>query len=350
MFLAVGLGLGVWGAIVGVEKTVQPLVTVMGFATTAAILVGVRVHHPVRRLPWQLVALCVLLSTIGIGILPKVSELAALAPTLTGAGYLAGFVGFVMLICGRVPGGDRGAYLDAAILASGTGVLIWAFGVAPIVDSPGGSSAATAAFFYPALIASAIVARVWFLEGPQRPATRLLVLLTLATNGITILDMLRRQIGYDTLVSPYLFAMFASVAFAGAAALHPSMALAPDRQRFDLRPISRRRIAALASALLVNPATLAIEAAGGRDVDPAPYVIGGVLIGVLVVLRLSDALGELGDSLREREFADGAAPPPGALRRLDDAAQSKPFHGAIGSRLLEPLIRATAGRPARRPR
>ena len=47
------------------------------------------------------------------------------------AGYLAGFAGFVILIRGRIPGGERGAFLDAAILASGIGVLIWAFGLAP---------------------------------------------------------------------------------------------------------------------------------------------------------------------------------------------------------------------------
>jgi diguanylate cyclase len=300
-FLVVGLGLGIWGAVVGDEKAVQPLITVMGFAATAAIFIGVQIHHPARRLPWQLIAVCVLLTTIGIGILPKSDGVAIVGQTVTGIGYVAGFVGFVILIRGRVPGGDRGAYLDAAILAAGTGVLIWAFGVAPHLLGASSSSAATATFFYPALIASAMVARLWFVEGPQRPATRLLVLLTVATNGITMLDMLRGQIGLGLLIGPYLFAQLSSVAFAGAAALHPSMALSPERQRSDLRPIGRRRIIALAGALLVNPATLAIEVAGGRQVDPAPYVIGGTLIGVLVVLRLSDALRQLGESLRERE-------------------------------------------------
>ena len=180
--------------------------------------------------------------------------------------------------------------------------LIWAFGVAPYFLDPQQNSAATAAFFYPALIASAVVARLWFLDGAHRPATRLLVMLTVATNGITILDMLHGQVGHDSLVGPYLFAQFAAVAFAGAAALHPSMALSPERQRTDLRPIGRRRIVALAAALLVNPATLAIEMLGGGEIDPAPYVIGGALIGVLVIVRLSDALRMLGESLREREL------------------------------------------------
>ncbi len=300
-FLIAGLGLGVAGALIGVEATVQPLVSGMGFAATAAILIGVQIHRPARRVPWHLIALCVLLTTIGIGVLPQTGLLGIVAQALTGVGYVAGFAGFVILIRGRVPGGERGAYLDAAILAAGTGVLIWAFGVAPYFLEARANSAATAGFFYPALIASAMVARLWFLDGAHRPATRLLVLLTVATNGITMLDMLRGQIGYGALIGPYLFAQFAAVAFAGAAALHPSMALAPERQRSDLKPIGRRRIVALAAALLVNPATLAIEIAVGRQVDPAPYVVGGVLIGVLVIVRLSDALRQLGESLRERE-------------------------------------------------
>jgi diguanylate cyclase (GGDEF)-like protein len=180
---------------------------------------------------------------------------------------------------------------------------------------------------------------LWFLDGPHRPATRLLVLLTVATNGITMLDMLRGQIGFGALVVPYLFAQFASVAIAGAAALHPSMALVPERQRSDLRPIGRRRIIALACALLVNPATLAIEVAGGREIDPAPYVIGGVLIGVLVILRLSDALRQLGESLRERESLMEL------LRRqaLYDALTTLPNRNLFTERLTADYANRTSG-------
>ena len=300
VYLVIGLGIGVGAAIVGVERVIQPIVTAMSFAATGAILVGVRINRPARPRPWQLIALCVMLSSIGIGIVPKLGVLTYVGQGLTGVGYVAGFAGFAILIRGRVPGGERGAYLDAAILASGIGVLIWAFGVAPYIVNNRTSSAATAAFFYPALIAVAMVARLWFLDGAHRPATRLLVLLVFATNAITILDMLRDQVGYGALTPPFIFAEFASVAFAGAAALHPSMALAPERQQTEFRPIAWRRIIALAAALLVNPATLAIEVLSGRQVDPMPYVIGGALIGGLVIARLSDAMRQLGESLLER--------------------------------------------------
>jgi diguanylate cyclase len=300
VYMTVGLGIGVGAAIVGIESVAQPFVTVMGFAATGAILIGVRIHHPPRPRPWQLIAVCVLFSTVGIGIIPKLGFLTYVGQGLTGVGYVVGFVGFATLIRGRVPGGERGAYLDAAILASGIGVLIWAFGVAPYIVDNRESSAATAAFFYPALIAVAMVARLWFLDGTHRPATRLLVLLVVATNAITILDMLRGQIGFGVLTPPFILAEFASVAFAGAAALHPSMALVPERHHTEFRRIGWRRIIALGAALLVNPATLAIEVLGGRQVDAMPYLIGGALIGGLVIARLSDAMRQLGESLLER--------------------------------------------------
>ncbi len=337
IYLVIGLGIGVGAAFVGIEQVIQPLVTGMGFAATAAILIGVRMHHPARPRPWQLIAVCVLFSTVGIGIVPKVGLMTHVGQALTGLGYVAGFAGFAILIRGRVPGGERGAYLDASILASGVGVLIWAFGVAPyIVDSR--ESPATAAFFYPALIAVAMVARLWFLDGAHRPATRLLVLLVFATNAITILDMLRGHVGYATLTPPFILAEFASVAFVGAAALHPSMALAPDRQHSEFRPIGWRRIIALAAALLVNPATLAIEALAGRSVDPVPYVIGGVLIGGLVIARLSDAMRQLGESLLERNSLMEL------LRRqaLYDSLTSLPNRSLFNERLTASYADSTA--------
>ena len=329
VFLVGGLGLAVGAALVGDVRASQPWLTGLGLGATVAILVGVQIQRPARHLPWQLVALCVALTTIGIGVIPKTGGFAVVGQALAGAGYVAGFAGFVMLIRGRIPGGERGAFLDAAILAAGTGVLIWAFGFAPYVLVAGQNSAVTAAFFYPALVASAVVARMWFLDGAHRPATRLLILLVFATNGITMLDMVRGLIGDGAFTGFFLFAEFASLAFVAAAALHPSMAIAPERQRADPRPISRQRIIALTAALLVNPATLAIEVSLNRRIDPAPYLIGGVVIGLLVIARLGDALRLLGESLRERDSLMEL------LRRqaLYDTLTSLPNRGLFSERL-----------------
>jgi len=300
-FLATGLGLAVGAAVIGDQKSVQPALTALGMIATAGILIGIRMHRPARQLPWHLLAACTALTTTGVVFLSVAGALGVLGQVLTGAGSLAGFAGFVMLIRGRIPGGDRAALLDAAILASGTAVLVWALGLAPYVLAAGQTSIVATAFFYPTMVALAMVARMWFLPGAHRPATRLIVLLVVASNAIIVLDVLGGVAGSGTFMRPMLFASFAELAFMGAAALHPTMAMVAERQGVDPQPVSRRRIVALTGALLVNPIVLAIDASDGQKVDAVPYVIGGILIGLLVIGRLGDALRELGESLHERE-------------------------------------------------
>lgn len=338
VFLSVGLGLAVAGALVGDRQAFFPVLTVTGLAAAAAILVGIRIHHPARRLPWQLQAVCIVLTTIGAAFQGVPGAVGVLGQVMLGVGSIAGFVGLAMLIRGRIPGGDRAALLDAAILAAGTGALVWAFGLAPYILPSGPSSVVLAALFYPGLVALATVARMWFLRGEHRPTTRLLVFYVLAANGIIFLDGLGGVIGEGLVPSAYLLTAFAVLTFIGTAALHPSMAIVPERQRVDLRPISHGRIAALTAALLVNPATLAIEVAIGREIDAAPYLIGGAVVGLLVIARLGDALGQLGESLHERDSLMEL------LRRqaLYDALTSLPNRSLFNERLAADFANRSA--------
>ena len=84
-------------------------------------------------------------ATVGNVIVQRGGDPAFAGQLLTAVGSLAGFLGFMMLVRGRIPGGDRPALLDAAILASGLGVLIWAFGLAPYVIAARQSSVVSAA-------------------------------------------------------------------------------------------------------------------------------------------------------------------------------------------------------------
>lgn len=88
--------------------------------------------------------------------------------------------------------------------------------------------------------------------------------------GIIFFEILRATIRPTAWTGPYLLLRFAELAFTGAAALHPAMAASVDHLSADVLPIGSRRFVALAAALLVNPATLAIEVALGRRFDPAP--------------------------------------------------------------------------------
>ena len=264
---------------------------------------------------------------------------------------LFGVVGLVILIRGRIPGGDRAALLDAAILASGTGVLIWAFGFAPFVARRPTELARRRRLLLPGPRRAGdgrpdVVPprRAPPGDAPHRPVRPRLER-----------DHRRRHAGGPASTTATSLRRTCSphsrsLTLVGAAALHPSMAIAPERQRVDLRPVSRRRIVALTAALLVNPATLAIEVLVGRQIDPAPYLIGGVVIGLLVIARLGDALRQLGESLHERDSLMEL------LRRqaLYDALTSLPNRSLFTERLAADFANRsderTAGRPARRPR
>lgn len=58
-------------------------------------------------------------------------------PSIADAFYLAGYAVFalaVLLIArGRVPGGDRAAFIDAAIITTGVGTVSWVFVVYPSI-------------------------------------------------------------------------------------------------------------------------------------------------------------------------------------------------------------------------
>ena len=176
---------------------------------------------------------------------------------------LTGIVGLALLIRGRIPGGDRAALLDAAILATGIGALIWAIGFGPFVSSAGQelrsrsppSSTRRSSLSRRSPGCGSCPARI----DPRRASSSCSSLHRTQSSSSTSSGA--SSAGGD-FASPYLLAAFTVLAFVGAAALHPSMAISPERQHVDRGPISRRRIFALTAALLVNPATLAIEVAG----------------------------------------------------------------------------------------
>jgi diguanylate cyclase (GGDEF)-like protein len=273
----------------------------LGVVAAIAIEVGVRAHRPSPSLPWRLLAICLFMTSAGAFVDPLPGGPGTFGQALLMIGDVVGLLGIATLIRERVPGGDRVALLDAAILASGVGVLFWSFGFAPLLAPSARGSLLPVGLFYAAMIAMAMVARMWFLDGPHRPATRLIVLFVLASTAVTGLDLLRGVIGPVALSIAQQLSVCTTLGLIGAAALHPSMALTPERQLAGLETIGWRRIGALAVALMINPATLAIQLSSGRPVDPAPYLIGGILIGLLVITRLSDALRRLAESLKERD-------------------------------------------------
>ena len=164
VFLLAGLGMATAAALVGDERAVQPVLTVLGLEAAAAILAGIRIHRPARPLP------------CGSGhlhgshhaVFPERCGDRRLRPDWPGVDdrrWGCRHLRLRELIRGRIPGGDRGRFSTRRSSppepASSSGPS-----ASPRTSwPPDRARLVGAAFFYPALVALAIVARMWFLGG-----------------------------------------------------------------------------------------------------------------------------------------------------------------------------------------
>jgi hypothetical protein len=105
----------------------------VSLGTALAIVVGVRRYRPRRRVAWYALAVGQLLF-FGGDVLWNVYELVlqespfpSLADVLYLAGYPALMGGLAIMVRSRLPGGDRGSFLDALIVTTGLGLISWIF-------------------------------------------------------------------------------------------------------------------------------------------------------------------------------------------------------------------------------
>jgi hypothetical protein len=115
----------------------------IGLSSVAAILIAARRHRPARPLLWWCFAVGQLLFVIG-DVLYEVIDLVlhqSPFPSVADGFYLAGYpvlaTGLLILIRGRISGRDRAGLIDAAIIATGLGLLSWTFLMKPIAADIG---------------------------------------------------------------------------------------------------------------------------------------------------------------------------------------------------------------------
>ena len=273
----------------------------IGLSSVAAIVVAVRRHQPARPLIWWCFATGQLLLVIGDLVYTVIDTVLhqSLFPSVADGFYLGGIpvlaVGLLILIRGRISGRDRAGLIDAAIIATGLGLLSWTFLMKPIAEDPSLSlSERLVSLAYPLgdVLLLVMIARLLTSPGARTAAYRLL--------GLALLLLLAADLGYAVLnlVSSYEGGLvdagwLLSYVAWGAAALHPSMRsmseVAPDQAtRF-----SHWRLALLATTSLMAPAVLAEQGLRHQPIDVAAIVLGSVVLFLLVVLRMAGLVAQV---------------------------------------------------------
>ncbi|MFI5938251.1 GGDEF domain-containing protein [Actinoplanes sp. NPDC051494] len=274
----------------------QNVLYCVGTAGSAvAVLAGVRIHRPVTRLPWLLIAAAVGISAVGdvfYTVFPDVLGSAV------NALYLARFpltaAGLWLLIRRRTPGWDAPAIIDATIVSVAVGLVSWVFVIAPVAHAADSVSLALQSAAYPVgdLLLLVLGARLLLGGGGGSRSLGLLgvylAIFCVADSGYTIRVL---QGHYEFGGTLELCWIGASVLL-GLAALHPSMVTLGEPTRAAAPIASTGRLAVLALASLLAPATLVVQELRGADLHV--LLVAGSCAGLflLVVARLGNLVRE----------------------------------------------------------
>ena len=280
----------------------------VGLSSVAAIVVGVRIYRPVRRVPWYLMAFGQLLWVIGDAVDSWFQDVDHVAPFPSAADgfYLVAYpvlaVGLLLLIRGRRPRRDVAGLLDSATLTAGLGLLSWVLLARPTLEASQNSlAAATVGVAYPVadIVLAGLLIRLVMTPGGRTAALRLL----LAAVALLIAgDSTSAALSLFTSTSTNAFDVIwlASYIAWGAAALHPSMRTLSEPTASAEVHFTKGRLAALAAATLVAPATLAVQWVTGSRIDAWAIVTGSVVLFLLVVGRMNVAIEQIVAGNRDR--------------------------------------------------
>jgi diguanylate cyclase (GGDEF)-like protein/PAS domain S-box-containing protein len=314
--------------------------TLIGLGSLAAMVAGILVNRPQKRLPWLLVTAGVASLIAGdttYDLLTDVFGYDNPFPSVADGIYLGMYpliaVGLLLMIRAREVANDRHAMIDALILTTGLGLLAWVFWVEPYLqDTSLGWLEKGVSIAYPLgdVLVLAVLARLLISSGPHPRSLRLL---TAGSVGLLVADVLYGLIqlrgGWHT-GGPVDLGWIVFYAAWGLASLEPDMVrlAAPGRSAPHL--MSRPRLLMLGSASLVAPGLLLWEAATGnyRDVGVVAGVAAGVF--VLVCVRLSGLIEVARQSMQRENI----------LRRTSEslvAAPSRDEVYAVGARAVRQI-------------
>jgi signal transduction histidine kinase len=268
----------------------------IGFACVVAIYVGATRNLPLgQRLPWMLFALGLLGQVAGDAIFAYYEVQLGRepsSPSIADVFYLGGYVliaAGVFLVLRRLGGQtSRTAVLDTLLLFSSVALVQWIFFIDPYNHMHFGTETERlVAMAYPAVDVLLLVAFAQLLVGPGgRTSAYRLLLISL---GLWIVADELYGLNVDTYEGgDWIDALWlGSYVVWAAAALEPSMARIAQADRRRLPRLSMARLTVLAAASLAAPITLLIERAAHHRVHAYVIALGGAVLAVIVLARLS---------------------------------------------------------------
>ncbi|MFC6565379.1 putative bifunctional diguanylate cyclase/phosphodiesterase [Actinoplanes utahensis] len=350
----------------------------LGYSCAAAVLVGVRLNKPSRRLPWYLISASIALFTTGDSyynlLLATGGEPGF--PGLADCFYLVFYpmltAGLLMLIRAR-DGGDanRAALLDALVPTVGLGLLAWVYWIAPFTRADHLSLLEKlVSIGYPLgdVLVLAMILRMLTGSGKR--------LGTVAVFGIAMVGLLISDVFYGqsqlnqawALGGPVDLGWIVFYSSMGYAALKPSMRALSEPVEPDRAAVGGHRLFWLSSAALIAPAVLAVEFVQGREAEiarggvvDAPVIAAAAAVMFLLVLaRVADlATAQRQAVARERAMREAgsllfaAATEEDVSKAAREAVDrllptDQPYHlelpapvpGAVGDRAQARLIAA----------
>jgi signal transduction histidine kinase/CheY-like chemotaxis protein len=296
-----------------------PLFNALGLCAALAIVAGVRIHRPERRLAWYLFAVAQVLFVAGDFLyytLPGIVHgRAADFPSAGDIPYVMVYplilAGLLLLIRARNPESDRGALIDALIIGVGVGVVSWVYLMVPYARDdhlPLGTKALSIAYPLMDVLVLAVTARLAVDAGRRAPAFHLLI------TGLVCLVAADAAYGLIELKGTYSTGSWLDAGWLayystwGAAALHPSMRTLSEPVLDPERRLSGARLMLLAAATLMSPVVQATEIRSGRFMDEGILVAASMLLFVLVVARLRLVVRQHeGAESRERSLREAGA-------------------------------------------
>lgn len=287
----------------------------VGVIWTTLALLGVRHHRPHRPAPWLALIAGQALFVVGDGIwffyelvLHRESPIPSAADIAYLAGYPALALGLLIFVRARTGGKDRAGLLDAAIITLGASVTLWVFVIEPTaVATAAPLGQRILAFAYPLmdLLLVALLARLFLSPGVRSGALALLALSLLSTLIADILYMMLTIWPVSWLdLQQFDYLWLGGYVLLATAAWHPTMQQVGEHCFTGVERLSRRRLAALAVAALLAPATLAVQAWRGQPLS-VPIIAGGSsALFLCTILRVSDLVRQLERTLDQRLHAE----------------------------------------------